>query len=456
MTRTGFRNSNSKLLVLWVWVCMFAWHITPSWAREAERMTYLDNGEVRIGMDLSLGGAVTYLSSRDHSSNIINSADLGRQIQMSHYSGPWPFEPNGKKPAPEWAGLGWNPIQTGDCRGNPSKVVEHRNDGKELYIRCIPMQWPLDNVPGDCDFETWTRLEGSLIRMRFRCTNHRADSTAYHPCPQELPAVYTVSALWRLMSYTGDQPYTGAPLQHVKNNWRAAWPWTRFNATEGWAALVGDDDWGLGVYKPDTTEFHGGMHGDIRSNNPKAGPTTYVAPIHRENFDSNIVYDHETLFMVGRLPELRKTFNALASKTAPAWYFTTNRQHWTLHNATDEGFPLRGEWRIHLGSDRARLESPAQCWRAETASVVELVLQYSGPSTKAQLTWKHLGEENPTANEHKEFDLKSSDLPQTYRIDLSNVTAYRGLITGLTFKPAETPQPGAHLVLRSIVLNSPK
>jgi hypothetical protein len=93
-------------------------------------MTFLDDGEVRIGMDLAMGGAITCVSSKDHPANIINSADLGRQVQMSHYSGPWPFEFGDKKPHPAWAGLGWNPIQTGDCYLNPSKVVEHHNDGR--------------------------------------------------------------------------------------------------------------------------------------------------------------------------------------------------------------------------------------------------------------------------------------------------------------------------------------
>jgi hypothetical protein len=103
------------------------------------RMTFLDNGEVRIGMDLSLGGAVTFVSSREHPGNIINRADLGRQIQMSHYSGPKPFELPGKKPHPNWVGIGWNPIQSGDCYLNPSKVLEHRNDDRELYIKSIAL-----------------------------------------------------------------------------------------------------------------------------------------------------------------------------------------------------------------------------------------------------------------------------------------------------------------------------
>ena len=208
---------------------------------------------------------------------------------MSHYSGPWPFEAGEKKPHPHWVGLGWNPIQTGDCRLNPSRVLDYRNDGRELYVQCIPMQWPLDNVPGDCRFETWTTLDGPMIHMRFRCTNQREDKTYYRPCAQELPAVYTISKLSRLMSYTGDQPFTGAALTQVRNDWRKDWPWTRFTATERWAALVDDKDWGLGVFKDDGGEFHGGIYGDERSRGsqarfhglPRTDPSGTFRPQHR-------------------------------------------------------------------------------------------------------------------------------------------------------------------------------
>ncbi|MBP5621744.1 MAG: hypothetical protein J6X44_06995, partial [Thermoguttaceae bacterium] len=91
-----------------------------------EPMRYIENNRVKLGLDLSLGGAVTYLEDKlNHSGNMINSFDWGRQIQLSYYSGPTPYVgPNGEQPSPSWAGLGWNPIQSGDCGGFRSQVLD--------------------------------------------------------------------------------------------------------------------------------------------------------------------------------------------------------------------------------------------------------------------------------------------------------------------------------------------
>ena len=155
------------------------------------KMSYLDNGTIRLGVDLNLGGSITYLADANDRTNIINNHDWGRQIQMSFYSGPVPFTPGGKQPSKTWAGLGWNPIQSGDCAGNRSRIIEHRNDGKSIYVKCVPMQWPLDNEPGECTFESWIRLEGNVALVRSRIDNHRTDTTQYSGRGQELPAVYT-------------------------------------------------------------------------------------------------------------------------------------------------------------------------------------------------------------------------------------------------------------------------
>jgi hypothetical protein len=417
------------------------------------RMTLLENGEVRIGMDLALGGAVTYLSSKEHPENLINSADLGRQIQMSHYSGPWPFVVGDKQPNPAWAGLGWNPIQTGDCYGNPSKVSEYRNDGREIYLKCIPMQWPLNDVPGDCIFETWTSLEGPVIHMRYRCTNQRADKAVYRPCPQELPAVYTISKLWRLMSYTGDKPFTQDTLSQVKNDWRKSWPWTRFVGTERWAALVDDHDWGLGVFKDDGGEFHGGIYGDGRSDDPKHGSTAYLAPIHLENFDYNIVYEHRTELMVGKLADIRKRFNDMATKTPPAWRFVENRQHWTLRSATDQGFPMNREWRIRFGVDQPRLQSSVQCWRAESAPAVDLEIACTGKGTSVRIFWQRLDDDKFNIEKSLVLLLKPDGKFHSYHLNLIASPEYRGLIIGLAIEPTGEPLQGDEMAIKSIVFS---
>ena len=440
------------------WLCFIilcALNTLAGQARQpAPKMTFLDNGDVRIGMDLALGGAVTFISSKDHPGNIINSADLGRQIQMSHYSGPWPFEVGNKKPNPAWAGLGWNPSQTGDCDNNPSEVIEHRNDGKQLYIKCIPKQWPLNNVPGDCIFETWTTLEGPVIHMRYRCTNQRSDRTAYRPCPQELPAVYTISKLWRLMAYTGDKPFTQDTLTQVTNDWRKPWPWTRFVATERWAALVDNDGWGLGVFKDDGGEFHGGVYGDDRSDDPKHGSTAYVAPIHMENFDHNIVYEHHTDFVVGKLADIRKRFNDLATKTPPAWRFVKDRQHWTMRNATDQGFPLNGEWRIKFGANKPSLESAVQCWRAENAPFADLEIAYSGQAATARICWKRLDDDKYDALKSLNLTLTSDGEFHRYHLNLASSRKYRELIIGLAIEPVTQPRPGEEMAIKSVILSA--
>ena len=154
-------------------------------------MRYLDNGLVKLGVDLSVGGAITYLSRSGDDLNLINSYDWGRQIQLSFYSGPVPYEPEGKKPIEFWAALGWNPIQSGDYAGNRARVVDFTSDGKQLYLKCIPMQWPLDNVPGDCFFEVWLALEGSAIQARCKLTNDCAKTRlsipgAVRSCPRSI------------------------------------------------------------------------------------------------------------------------------------------------------------------------------------------------------------------------------------------------------------------------------
>ena len=219
----------------------------------AERMSYLANDSIKIGVDLDQGGTITFLARADGGENLINCHDLGRQIQQSYYSGPHPFG----KAHPGWKNWSWNPIGSGDVYHHPSRVLEHINDGKTLYTKTIPMQWALDNVPGECTFETWITLEGKTAQVRNRLVNDRSDRAQYPAHDQELPAVYTIGKLYRLFTYKGDRPFENQPVHQIQN---AGPPWAGWTATENWAALVDDRGWGVGVIQPGVYSFIGGFH----------------------------------------------------------------------------------------------------------------------------------------------------------------------------------------------------
>src|SRR5271166_2785389 len=223
----------------------------------SERMAYLDNGIIKVGVDLDRGGSIGLLADDKKGGNVVNVHDLGRWIGQSYYAGPKSFG----TAHPAWKDWPWNPVSAGDVYGNASKLLEKKNDGKTLYIKSVPMQWALKNVPGDCTFETWIMLESRTVQVRNRLTNQRKDEKQYPALDQELPAVYTTGKLHRLVSYTGGEPFTQAPVKEIpKLPAKDGRPqWTTFLATEHWAALVNDDDWGLGVIHPGVVRFLGGF-----------------------------------------------------------------------------------------------------------------------------------------------------------------------------------------------------
>jgi hypothetical protein len=68
------------------------------------------------------------------------------------------------------------------------------------------MQWALDQVPGECFFETWITLDGNAAILRYRLTSHREDLARYRPFSQELPPLFTIGKLNRAFTYDGPAP----------------------------------------------------------------------------------------------------------------------------------------------------------------------------------------------------------------------------------------------------------
>ena len=351
----------------------------------SEPIRYIENDRVKVGFDLSIGGAVVYLEDKaNKSGNMINSFDWGRQIQLSYYSGPRPFiGPNGEQPSPSWAGLGWNPIQSGDCGGYGSRVLEFEASNDKAFVKTRPMLWPHSGVPAECVFECRYQLTDNGFQLDATIINNRSDKKDYGGNSQETPALYTNAPWYKLVSYIGDKPYENEPVTVVVDKGDGkGWPWVYYYTPESWSALVNDDNFGVGVYQPFSTRTTAGFHGgDAAKGRPlgtKDGPTGYIAPLETTILDWNIKRTYRATFIVGSLDEIRKTVYELAKENyqaTPEWVFESDRRNWVYANATDEGFPIKGALKINLNPKINSVAlSPQTFWKAENAKKLEIEL----------------------------------------------------------------------------------
>lgn len=413
-------------------------------------MSWLDNGTIRVGIDLALGGAITWISRSGDDANVINSHDWGRQVQMSYYSGPVPFVVGDKRPRKFWEGLGWNPIQAGDDFGHGSRILEHTNDGHKLYVKCTPMQWPLDNVPGDCTFESWLELSGSSVEARCRLSNTREDKTWYPARSQELPAVYTNGWLHQIVSYTGDKPFTGGELTTVPPKGPVE-GWTRWWATEGWSALISDDGWGLGVVNPDCIRHIGGFNGQPGSHDPKNSSCGYIAPTRLEILDHDIIHEYRYELILGTLEEIRRhAYEHVPHPGPPVWNFERDRQGWYYHGAKDQGWPISGELQVRSDDSDPRLNSPQFICPAEEAPALVINAAFETRDTRAQVFWSTI--ENPNFTEPRSvwFPIQGDGQFREYRVRLADSSEYKGLLLQLQLHPAN--EVGAKVRVRSVRL----
>ncbi len=421
-------------------------------------MSWLDNGQIKLGANLQIGGAITYIAESGDGINVINSHDWGRQVQMSFYSGPNPFEPNGKQPRDDWKFLGWNPIQSGDCYGNQSKVIEHKNDGKSIYLKCIPMHWPLENQPGECTFECWYTLQGRTVQVRSRINNKRSDKTQYTGRSQELPAVYTNAPYHKLMTYTGDQPYTDGALKEIpKQDHTNGIRWEHWFAAENWAALVNDDDWGLGVWHPGVYSFIGGFYGQPGKGGPKDAPTGYIAPLHQDILDHNIQYDYHYVLILDSLQNIRKhIYKNTPSLTLPEYMFQKDRQHWVYQNAQDEGWPIKNQLNITADGAGMQLTGPSSFWKADKNHKLIIDAEIKAADEKNQSTgriyWKTSADNKFSASNSISYQWPKDKGSNKHIIDIGQAPGYQGNITGLRIDPFVNSNKGDSIKLKSIII----
>ena len=431
--------------------------VVPSPA-EAQ-IQYLDNGSIRLGVDTSKGGAIVVLQpsgTLGSGSNVVNTFDLGREIQQSYYSGPSSFVPAGATQHPSWSPWPWNPVQAGDAYGNKSTLIASSTSSTQLYVKSRPKQWALQNVDSECTLEEWITLSGSVATVRNRLTNARSDTAQYAARTQELPAVYTWAKLTQLKTYTGTQPFTSGSLSVIPN---AGPPWTTFRATEGWAAYFDANDWGLGVFAPNNVKFIGGFAGTPGTGSTTSSNTGYIAPIRAEIIDDDIVYEHTYHLILGSLASIRAFATANKPDLKPDYQFRGTRDGWTYANATDSGFPVTDRLHVNMNSADPQMIGPECSFPAADVPkiFVRVAASVAGAAqTSGRFYWERDNGALPmSTGQSKGFTIAADGQFRTYEVVLSSTSTWTGQISRLRFDPVTSGTTGDFVEVQFISAYAP-
>ncbi len=269
--------------------------LSPVLAEESGEL-HIDNGILRLGVDLESGGSIFHLSESGTGPNLLNHHDRGRFVQQSFYGNPdgsmW-----GDRP---WT---WNPVQGGDYRGKPATILEHTHSETALTTKSTPMHWATGEHINDAVMESSISLEGVIAHIRFRFEYH--GDTSHGPHHQEMPAVFVDYALPNLVIYSGDEPWTGAGLTtHVPG-----WPNEYHTATEEWFAFVDSGRHGIGVYTPGAHEITAYRHPGEAG--PEGGGCSYAAPIRTLAVTPGLELEYDVYLTIGTVEEIRERFSGI-------------------------------------------------------------------------------------------------------------------------------------------------
>ena len=381
-------------------------------------MSFLDDGAVRVGVNLDDGGKITYLAAASGEEGT-GAQNMLFELEPAFSGGP--FSPYG---------IGWGANEDG------ALVVSHFNDGSTIYTKSAP--WSCE-----CLIETWVRLHGRVVSVRHRLTSFRSDATRYPASWQELPALYTAGRTYRIYAYDGAAPYTSAPLTEV-----TAFPGqffqptnhTTLNATEHWAAVVDDNNFGVGIFKPMTTTIAAIPGTDEAAEYPWS-VNGYLAPAAPEIIDANAVYSYSYSLVVGSLESIRAYAVRHRIDGRPNYHFDHDRRHWWYVNATDRGFPIHGALRVNVNEDDPELVGPQQSWRAASVRTLYVRGAWHTAQAYAQLFWR-VPDSGFSETRSIPFLARNDGRFHTYKLPLAHMPAYGGVVDQLRLDPVRGRDPG--------------
>jgi len=399
----------------------------------------LDNGVIKVKVDLEHGGAVSYISQSGTTKNIVNTPDNGRYIQQAYMAGQT-INRSAEGQHSSYTPWYWNPMQAGDVYGNTSAIIDTSSSDGILYVKTQPMLFDMKNKPAECYMETWLSVSNNVIHVKNKLTAFRTDNLwQIVPRWMELPHAFIDKEYSKQYTYNGDKPWSEEPITEV---FSSGIGWDYYNATEHWCAQVNGDKWGIGIYNPSCVKFAGG-YVNLGSNS-----FTRFSPLNVGLLDKNSTYEYEYDLIVGSLDEIRQYVYSSAGEKpdtalAAEWNFNSTSEGWYSSNNGNTS-SADSVLTLNITGKNSAVSSPYGLnINTETYKFVQVTFKNNTASTEASLSWfTNMDIDLPESNTVKFAVIPNDTAYTTYTINLSNNDAWYGRIEQLQVVPASELESG--------------
>lgn len=268
-------------------------------AEPKEGWEYLDNGTLRIGVDRSRGACIGFFGESKTKRNLLNHYDEGRFVQQSYY---------GKADGSAWNGKPWvyNPIQGGSWERVPAKIHEFNASSNTLYAKIEPRHWANGKLCPEMVMEETITLGGSVAKISFKMGYAGEDQGK--PRHQEMPAVFVDGAL-KHFYYVKDGVLTNeAPRILEENGHPGVSGLGQGSSAAEWVAYVDEQQWGIGIYTPGTSEFTVYRALGDGTTGEQGSACSYVAPLRTFALKPGLVVEYKVYLTIGTIDEIKTRF----------------------------------------------------------------------------------------------------------------------------------------------------
>jgi len=185
-------------------------------------IVYLENSEVKYGINLKRGGQLCYASIAGSTDNLIfNGYDGGFQGVIDATQILDPATIQGQTSGSPQNNNAYNTTMGGTHLNQSQTLMEYKPVGSNAYyVKFRPLLYPFNALISEVEIEVTYTLIGRALKTTYKYTSFRTDGNfPLNPTfPSGIkgwavPICFLIEKLNRYQIYAGDAPFTNAPVQ---------------------------------------------------------------------------------------------------------------------------------------------------------------------------------------------------------------------------------------------------